>query len=411
MRAINNVVILVALVGSGCDVLPKKVIPIPCSERTDCPDGGTGCCSDGGDVASGPDATPTDVHTGDAAPEVIRDLRPGDDMLVECERDEQCTTDVGKSFCIEKACVGCQAAGPQACTMRSATTPMCGPAGTCVECMRNSECSNPAKPICNRNVCVRCSSDSQCAMKGVGPGVCMAHQDGRCATADETVFVQQNAACTRTVTATAGTEAMPFCDLRTAFMVDITKKRLFLLRGPIQTSDWVLSGPGSAPEISIIGQQNAILAGGAYPGLVVDSVPLFVRDITVGPGIDVGIIAQNGATLRLDHVKVADNKKGGILANKASFDIKNTLITGNGPGQFSLAPWGGMLVNMPPAGSATRLELVSILNNKQVGVTCSAGIQGTGVLATGNIGGDLAATCGLTACSPKGPTCGSDLTP
>ncbi len=66
-------------------------------------------------------------------------------------------------------------------------------------------------------------------------------------------------------------------------------------------------------------------------------------------------------------------------------------------------------MNNPPAGGAKSLQLVTVQNNKNTGITCSASSMtgATGVLATGNTGSDIAPACNFTSCSPASATCGA----
>jgi hypothetical protein len=101
-------------------------------------------------------------------------------------------------------------------------------------------------------------------------------------------------------------------------------------------------------------------------------------------------------------------KGGGILLDGAAFEIDNTTITNNGPGQQGATPWGGILVNSLPASGPANLDLVTIQNNNQIGLTCSGSISGVGVFASGDSGGvDVSQTCNVALCSPLGPACGA----
>ena len=44
----------------------------------------------------------------------------------------------------------------------------------------------------------------------------------------------------------------------------------------------------------------------------------------------------------MDHCAIVANTKGGILVDAANFDITNTTVTGNGPGDDAGAAWGGL---------------------------------------------------------------------
>jgi hypothetical protein len=282
----------------------------------------------------------------------------------------------------------------------------------CVECLADSDCSSDVtKPICDTsaNACGACSADKQCAAKlGADPGVCMSHQDGRCATVAETIFVENMAGCASTAGAAAGSAAMPFCSLQPAVVALTGTRRLIVIRGTVQASNYVIQGNPGASEITLIGQGSATIGGGAYSGVIVDGADVFARDIAFNVSLSPGIIARNGALLHLTHVVVDNNPGGGVLVDGAGFVIQNSTITRNGPATTGPTTWGGILVQNLPAAAPSQLDSVTVQNNNQVGISCSAAITGNNVLANGNAGGvDVSPTCQITTCSPAGPTCGA----
>jgi hypothetical protein len=148
------------------------------------------------------------------------------------------------------------------------------------------------------------------------------------------------------------------------------------------------------------------VAASVNPAFDLQSGTAFIRGIGFSSSASTGIRATGG-TLHLDTVTVDSCKKGGILLDGAAFDIRNTTVTNNSMGQQGATAWGGILVNALPATGPTQLGLVTIQNNKQIGLTCIGPISGIGVLSSGNTGGDISTTCGITACSPAGPACGA----
>jgi hypothetical protein len=87
--------------------------------------------------------------------------------------------------------------------------------------------------------------------------------------------------------------------------------------------------------------------------------------------------------------------------------LRNSVVSGNGPGDFMGTGllWGGIRMQGPAAG--TLLDRVSIIDNKNTGVSCSSGVQSTGALVSGNVGGDISNSCAFTSCAAAGPTCGA----
>ena len=71
-----------------------------------------------------------------------------------------------------------------------------------------------------------------------------------------------------------------------------------------------------------------------------------------------------------------------------------------------------MFVSVLPATGAKSLTRVTIRDNKQVGLTCVGSITGSGVFATGNIGGvDVNPICNVMTCPTEGASCGAAARP
>jgi hypothetical protein len=235
----------------------------------------------------------------------------------------------------------------------------------------------------------------------------MSHQDGRCAADSEVIYVENKAGCvTDALAAGSGTLATPFCGPQAAVDALTDARRVLIISGSVSGVAWTaLTG---ARPVTLIGRATAAIAPGTSNGIsVVGPGELYARDMVVRNSEQVGVLAENGATLRLHHVTVDSNRGGGILVDSSSFEIDDTTVSGNGPGQLpGGVVWGGIRIQMP--SSVATLNLVTVMNNQSVGVSCSTGVVGTGVLATGNAGGvDVTAACAISACSPAGSTCGA----
>jgi hypothetical protein len=111
----------------------------------------------------------------------------------------------------------------------------------------------------------------------------------------------------------------------------------------------------------------------------------------------------------MDRCVVANNAKGGILLDGATFEIANTTVKGNGPGDDAGTTWGGMRVKNLPASEPKLLTLVTVQDNNNTGISCAGTVAGTNVSASGNAGGvDITTgTCGFSSCGLPGPTCGA----
>jgi hypothetical protein len=178
---------------------------------------------------------------------------------------------------------------------------------------------------------------------------------------------------------------------------------LIVVRGSVNAATAAFAATGSA--LSVVGQSAGTIAG-ATPGFHLTAGSAYLRDLKLQTGGSVGCQADTGTTLTLNHLTVTANSGGGILLDGAAFDIRNTTVTTNGPGQFGAVTWGGIFANNPPAAGPKQLQLVTVQSNNPIGVSCSAMIQGTGVLASGN-SVDIATTCMFSSCGTANATCGA----
>ncbi|MBN2573332.1 MAG: hypothetical protein JXP73_02090 [Deltaproteobacteria bacterium] len=336
-----------------------------------------------------------------------------DNRCVACRTSAECQG--GTPICsAAHACVSC-AQAPASCP---ASAPVCEPSsGRCVECVANADCKAPTQPICDgaSHACVPCTRDEQCA--GGGPAVCLYHLDGRCATDAETVYVvsSQTAACSDTAAA-AGSALVPYCTVQKGVLAAKAKgKSLVVLAGELAGG---FLGVALTEPLTVVGKEAVITPEDFSDGIGITSGDLYLRGLTVAgnanrqTGVGVNAQATAGATLALhiDGCVIRSNPGGGILLAGAAFDIQNTVVTGNGPGQTSGGTsFGGVRVDSLAAAGPARLNLVTITDNLAPGLSCAAGVQGTGVLVTGNSAMDVANSCGITACTVPGPTCGAQL--
>jgi hypothetical protein len=334
---------------------------------------------------------------------------------LECLGDVDCMRNASKSFCQAGTCVGCAGAGALACAGRNPASPVCLPSGLCAECATIADCKSASKPSCDptANVCVTCKRDDECLAGVGGPGVCMFQQDGHCATDVETVYVGKNGAGTCSDSGT-GSAQMPYCTAQTAIGVAKSAlKPVLVVMG--QVSGFSI-GALSAP-LTIVGKSAVISPADYADGLSITRGEIYLRGLTVAgnpsgvTGIGVNAQAATGSTvlLHMDGCTVKDNPGGGILLAGASFDIRNSKITRNGPAQTAGGTsWGGIRVESLPAGGQASLNLVTIQGNWAPGLSCSGAIQGQGVLATDNAQPDIVPSCGsVVSCATPSPICGA----
>jgi hypothetical protein len=347
-------------------------------------------------------------------------------QCVACVADAQCTANPSKGFCVADVCTGCNTTGATGCTARTDGKNVCAATGTlagqCVACVSSSDCKVATSPICTSNLCGACTADSQCSAKlGTtgNPGVCLNNIDGHCATDAETVYVQNVAGtCTDSGTG-AGSAATPFCTARYAVTTAISTsgKDLVVMKGTV--ADFSIATPSKA--LTVVGQTATITPGGAgADGIDITSGTVYLRNLTVqgvttaGSQTGVGINALPGSpvTLYVTGCTIKNNL-GGILLNGAAFDIENTTVSNNAAGVLGAIRWGGILVNSPPTTGPAILNHVTIQNNAQVGLSCSAPITtSTTVLSSGNVNGsvdpaDQISGCGFTSCTASGTGCGA----
>jgi hypothetical protein len=387
--------VLLVLAAGACDDQLKAG---RCEKDSDCESGMT-CIQDMIAGAYHRCVTPDGGAAGDGgSPDIVKP---------ECTDDLQCSAD--RPACGSTGACGPCAAGSTVCVTRHSSTPVCGASGACVECASNADCASAAKPACDTQsgTCKPCTADSDCTGRP-GPGVCMAHQDGRCASDAETIYVQQTATCVTTADPTAGSATTPFCGLDKGAVALSATRRLFVVRGTVQGTAWTLQGSSTDPQSSIVGQQTGTLAGGASPGLRVVGADLYVRDLVVTLSAQIGISASGGSKLRLERVRIDTNRGGGVLLDGSAFDIRNTTVVGNGPGLLpGDVSWGGIRVQNAPAGGPAKLDRLTVQGNMGPGLLCTATVEGIAVSASGNSTTDIGPTCGITSCGAPSATCGA----
>jgi len=329
---------------------------------------------------------------------------------VQCGKDADCSPTSTTPFCSEAgACVACSSApAGRNCMTLTTTKPACSTTGACVECVANSDCPD-GKPVCSSsNACGACTSDTDCMNRG--PGVCMSQLDGRCASTRETIYVQNGSGCSDAGGAAGGTAMAPFCSMQPATAAVTTARDLVVVRGTVGGATGAFTG-----NVSIVGQSSGTIAGTVSPALHVSGGTTYARGLKLLTVDSIGLQADSGSTVKLDHMLVTGNagqasdlKGGGILLDGAAFDIRNTTVTGNGPGASGSSTLGGILVTSTPAPAGPRaLQLVTVQNNNGPGIACSAAISGTGVLATGNTSVDILPACGITSCTTASTSCGA----
>jgi hypothetical protein len=242
----------------------------------------------------------------------------------------------------------------------------------------------------------------------------MAQQDGHCAADNETVYVGKNGAGACSDSG-AGSAQMPYCTAQTAIGVAKSAgKPVVVVMG--QVSGFSVGALSAA--LTVVGRSAIVSPADYADGISITRGEIYLRGLTVAgnpsgvTGMGVNAQAATGATvvLHMDGCTVKDNPGGGILLVGASFDIRNSKITGNGPAQTAGGTnWGGIRVESLPAVGQANLNLLTIQKNLGSGLSCSGTIQGQGVLATGNTSPDIDPSCGaaIVSCTSPSLTCGA----
>ena len=384
-----------------------------------------------GDAPSGPGLAAASDAAADAPMDLAVDTRVPDAPGT-CSANEDCAGPT--PYCVDGRCVACRTSGEcqgatpicafdhacVACALADGGCPATAPAceadsGRCVECVSNDGCLVATKPICDgaTNTCMSCTRDEQCA--GVGPGVCMFHLDGRCAADAETVYVGSTATAICSDSAsTAGSAEVPYCTAQKGVLAARAKGRpLVVLAGTLAGG---FTGVALTAPLTVVGKGASITPAEFSDGIGITSGELYLRGVSVagsatlqtGIGINAQATASATLVLHLDGCAVTGNPGGGILLGGAAFDIRNTRVAGNGPGQTSSGTsFGGIRVDSLPATGPTRFELVTIEDNLAPGLSCAGGITGDGVLASGNTVLNIASSCNVVSCATAGPTCGA----
>ncbi|HEY0713688.1 MAG TPA: right-handed parallel beta-helix repeat-containing protein [Polyangia bacterium] len=302
-------------------------------------------------------------------------------QCAECVADADCKTATAP-FCSNNKCVPCGMLPAGRCAARDPALPACAASGACVACTTSADCKEPSRPICNTadNTCRTCAADSECAARnGADPGVCLDHLGGRCATEAETIFVAKTGTCATT----GGSKTMPLCAAQDATKLVTANRSVVVVRGTVAGFTWTLAG---LPPVTLVGQQQAVVAGGLEAGLRLSGGgDVFARGLTVRGSEGGGVVVTAGATLRLRDSVIDSNAGGGLLLDGARFEIRNTLISNNGPATVGTTLWGGALIATLPAA---------------------------GVHAKDHGGIDVSPTCGgITPCDPEGAACGATPSP
>jgi hypothetical protein len=366
--------------------------------------GGTGGTTDAGrdvGIDMGPSHCTVDAHDCGSQTPIC------DDMTLTCrgcKSDDECASiDSSKPACLIAADGG--------------TT------GVCVACTANKHCPATA-PVCDArsHSCQGCLTDDDCKLHA--PGVCntaapasvdAAVAPSRCVRDDEVVYVQKSTACSDTpptspADASApdggvplGVSTRPFCSMEPVRGVLSAARHVVVVTGGVSGASWPYGDQAGVP-ITIVGK-SATIGGAASPAFQMSSGDVTIRKVTFGTVSALGIEADGGI-LRLDHVTVDHCPGGGIWLNGAGFDIRNTRVTNNGPGDHDGARWGGILETAVPASGPRNISQTTVTDNTGQGITCKDPLTVGDNLAS-DTAVQVSAGCNLGLCAEASAMCGA----
>ena len=261
--------------GAGACAAKSAALPVcgatgacvECAGDTDCHLPTAPFCSPRGTCvpcAMAPTGTTACAQRSVAPGESAKPVCGASGACVECGVASDCHEPAKPSCSVQGSCVPCGMAPPGSggCAARTPSQPVCASTGACVQCVVNADCAGTT-PVCSAtNTCGKCVADADCAGRS-GPTVCMSHQDGRCATDAETIYVQNGAGCSDTTGTAGGSSARPFCSLQpavAAVAVVGTARGLIVVRGSVMGATAmgaaaVFQGP--TRQLSIVGQMPA----------------------------------------------------------------------------------------------------------------------------------------------------------
>lgn len=299
-----------------------------------------------------------------------------------------------------RACSPTQPSDDTACRNGHPGTPRCGPGGTCVPCLVNTDCPDKVlKPACRNYACGPCQQATDCPSF-----ICST--DGSCAQVAEVAFVNnKNGSCQGT--GHQGTLDDPHCSIQDAVDATVSGgKALISVAASTRSYDPVAIRSASiASKIYISGASSelgavVIQGNNGEPAIYVASPPgktisVNLRNLDlvgVSPTTrnvveceakgelsltssrvhDSGLngIVSNDCQLTIDAVRIYNNAKTGLLVTGATYpySISNVIV------------WRNNATGIAFGGSSTgTLRFATVVNNgipgndKPAGIDCGAG--------------------------------------
>lgn len=253
---------------------------------------------------------------------------------VACLNDSTCTGATPICSPSTSTCVACNSAeaASDSCGKKNPAMAACASsgafAGQCVECTTSASCGVPTTPICDQTTlrCRSCALDNECASKlGNLPGVCMSHEDGRCASEAETVYAG-GSGC---FDVGAGTQQAPACRLEELVPRLTSTTRLIVVRGSTTGAVFDKSFP-----LTVVGKGGAVIGPpiqGENVQVRVPSNTVTFRDLFFDgtKGTTNGIDGYRAATVQIDRCRFSGFPRVAVGVT-GGYKITNTIVDNSG---------------------------------------------------------------------------------
>ena len=310
-----------------------------------------------------------------------------------CSAAEQCSDAMPYCNIQSGICEACQAPRDNAlCNERDDSKPLCGPAGACVACLDNTQCTATAEtPICgDDNACRACQEHGECGSNACDrvTGACVAEsavayvvsggagdctKAAPCGTiADALEFVRANNDARYIVRLDDGTytEQVPLSDIRVRIIGDGATVQLDSATPNTAVINVIANADVTLEGLTIRGASGGASARGLRcSGDETSTVQLLQSIVTenAAVGIDVTL-----CSLTVSRSAITKNVGGGIQVTTSAFDITNTYILDNGDVRDSVV--AGVRIANGQAFSPQRFAFNTVADNEG-----SAGADAGGV--------------------------------
>lgn len=291
------------------------------------------------------------------------------------------------------SCRSCQVGSDDvACRNRNPATPICGPAGRCVGCMSNSDCTDLRAPVCGSSkACGPCQRSTDCVS-----GICSA--DGSCAPASDVLYVNNKAVCSAMP---RGSKDDPFCSIKDAVDAANLMNKSYISVEATGTAYAPLTiTAASSNGLRIVGSAGSsgmgvpVRSSGTDAALRVEATGGTNLKVTVS-GLDLESVSGNAVEclgnaaltiessrlhnslegilvssckLTVDGARIYLNRRNGIsLSNVSDYNIQNTMIWRNDVSGIALANSQGVLRFLTIYSNGTAS------GDRSPGIDCGAG--------------------------------------